>query len=194
MDICHGTAAVLKFDQTQEQNYTTGKSKPTSLVSVPIFRVTDQSTVKCHHFENCTFYKVLYGEQVRLARSVHLPYKPYDNRNFKLMALRALVYASLTIGPLTNFGLLFPVVCFIFVWPSFIGAVLFVIKVYFMRPLTFFSSNRLVVSITHSSTSPFSLQGRNIRFLRAAFNTTGEAFAAGDHHGNVFVFDLGKNR
>ena len=31
---------------------------------------------------------------------------------------------TLTIGPLTTFGLLFPVVCFAFVWPSFIGAVL----------------------------------------------------------------------
>ena len=34
--------------------YTTGKNKP-SLVSAPIFRVTDQSTVKCHHFENWGF-------------------------------------------------------------------------------------------------------------------------------------------
>ena len=29
--------------------HTTGKNKP-SLVSAPVFRVTDQSTVKCHHF------------------------------------------------------------------------------------------------------------------------------------------------
>ena len=35
---------------------------------------------------------------------------------------------SLTNGPLTNFGFLFPVVCFV-VWPSFIGAVLSAIKV-----------------------------------------------------------------
>ena len=55
-------------------------------------------------------------------------------------------------------------------------------------------SNSLVVSISHSTSSAFSLQGRNIRFLRTAFNTTGEAFAAGDHQGNIFVFDLGKNR
>ena len=41
--------------------HTTGKNKP-SLVSALIFRVTDQSTVKCHHFENCKFYRVLYGE------------------------------------------------------------------------------------------------------------------------------------
>ncbi|XP_073233564.1 TBC1 domain family member 31-like [Porites lutea] len=52
----------------------------------------------------------------------------------------------------------------------------------------------LIVSVSHSTTSAFSLQGRNIRFLRTAFNTTGEAFAAGDHQGNIFVFDLGKNR
>ena len=37
---------------------------------------------------------------------------------------------TLTIGPLTNFGLLFPVVFCFCVWPSFIGAVLSVIKVY----------------------------------------------------------------
>ena len=52
----------------------------------------------------------------------------------------------------------------------------------------------LIVAVSHSTTSAFSLQGRNIRFLRTAFNTTGEAFAAGDHQGNIFVFDLGKNR
>ena len=58
--LCHGTAALLKFDQTQKN---TGKNKP-SLVSAPIFRVADQSTVKYHRFENCNFYKVLYGEQL----------------------------------------------------------------------------------------------------------------------------------
>ncbi|XP_068723216.1 TBC1 domain family member 31-like [Montipora capricornis] len=52
----------------------------------------------------------------------------------------------------------------------------------------------LVVSICNSTSSAFSLQGRNIRFLRTTFNATGEAFAAGDHLGNIFVFDLGKNR
>ena len=35
---------------------------------------------------------------------------------------------TLTSGPLTNFGLLFPGVCFVFVWPSFIGAVMSMIK------------------------------------------------------------------
>ena len=54
--------------------HTTAKNKP-SLVSAPIFRVTNQSTVKCHHFENCNFYKDLYGERARHARSAPLPYK-----------------------------------------------------------------------------------------------------------------------
>ena len=31
--------------------------------------------VKFHHFENCKFYKDVYGEQARHARSAHLPYK-----------------------------------------------------------------------------------------------------------------------
>lgn len=53
---------------------------------------------------------------------------------------------------------------------------------------------RLIFCISHSTSSAFSLQGRNIRFLRTAFNTVGEAFAAGDHQGNIFVFDLAKNR
>ena len=38
---------------------------------------------------------------------------------------------TLTIAPLPNFGLLFPVVCFVCVWPKFIGAALSVIKVYY---------------------------------------------------------------
>ena len=53
---------------------TSGKNRPT-LVSAPIFRVTDQSKVKCHHFENCNFNKDLYGEWASLAHSAHLPYK-----------------------------------------------------------------------------------------------------------------------
>ena len=73
IDLCHGTAAQLKFHQTQIK-HTTGKNKP-SLVSAPIVRVTDQNTVKCHHFKNCNFYKVLYGEQARHAHSAYLPYE-----------------------------------------------------------------------------------------------------------------------
>ncbi|XP_051920616.1 TBC1 domain family member 31 [Hippocampus zosterae] len=33
-----------------------------------------------------------------------------------------------------------------------------------------------------------------VRFLHAAFNTTGESFLAGDHHGNIYAFDISRNR
>ncbi|XP_054638968.1 TBC1 domain family member 31 isoform X2 [Dunckerocampus dactyliophorus] len=33
-----------------------------------------------------------------------------------------------------------------------------------------------------------------IRFLHAAFDTTGESFLAGDHHGNIYAFDISRNR
>ena len=59
--------------------HTTGKNKP-SLVSAPNFRVTDQSSVKYHNFENCNFYKDLYGERARLICHT----KPYNNRNFQI--------------------------------------------------------------------------------------------------------------
>ena len=49
--------------QTQKQNskHTTGKSNP-KLVGEPIFGVRDQNIMKCHQFENCSFYKVPYGK------------------------------------------------------------------------------------------------------------------------------------
>ena len=57
--------------------------------------------------------------------------KPYNNRNLQSMVLRdSLVYESDNWST-TNFGLLFLMVCFVFcVWPSFIGAVLSVMKAY----------------------------------------------------------------
>ncbi|XP_037129903.1 TBC1 domain family member 31 [Syngnathus acus] len=33
-----------------------------------------------------------------------------------------------------------------------------------------------------------------VRFLHAAFNTTGESFLAGDHHGNIYSIDISKYR
>ena len=42
--------------------------------------------------------------------------KPYNNSNFEIEWHFTILWCmSLTIGPLTNFGLLFPVVCFVFV-------------------------------------------------------------------------------
>ncbi|XP_072316547.1 TBC1 domain family member 31 [Eucyclogobius newberryi] len=37
-------------------------------------------------------------------------------------------------------------------------------------------------------------QAKTVRFLHVAFDTTGESFIAGDHHGNIYVFDIGRNR
>ncbi|XP_068612150.1 TBC1 domain family member 31 [Brachionichthys hirsutus] len=37
-------------------------------------------------------------------------------------------------------------------------------------------------------------QAKTVRFLHVAFDTTGESFLAGDHHGNIYVFDISRNR
>ncbi|XP_061529879.1 LOW QUALITY PROTEIN: TBC1 domain family member 31 [Phycodurus eques] len=37
-------------------------------------------------------------------------------------------------------------------------------------------------------------QQTKVRFLHAAFDTTGEYFLAGDHHGNIYAFDISRNR
>ena len=105
------------------------KDKP-SLVSAPIFRVTDQTTVTCHHFENCKLYKVLYGERARLA-----PFSSSAIQSLiiitisKLMAFRdTLVYDSDN-WSIFSFWFAFSSAVFCFgVWPSFIGAVLSVLK------------------------------------------------------------------
>ena len=50
------------------------------------------------------------------------------------------------------------------------------------------------MTVTHSVPSSLGSSGRNVRFLHAAFDKAGDCFVAGDHHGNVFAFDLVKNR
>ncbi|XP_074510859.1 TBC1 domain family member 31 isoform X2 [Sebastes fasciatus] len=37
-------------------------------------------------------------------------------------------------------------------------------------------------------------QNKTVRFLHVAFDTTGDSFLAGDHHGNIYVFDISRNR
>uniref|UniRef100_A0A8C5ESD9 TBC1 domain family member 31 n=1 Tax=Gouania willdenowi TaxID=441366 RepID=A0A8C5ESD9_GOUWI len=37
-------------------------------------------------------------------------------------------------------------------------------------------------------------QAKTVRFLHVAFDTTGESFLAGDHHGHIYVFDISRNR
>ncbi|XP_076006622.1 TBC1 domain family member 31 isoform X2 [Genypterus blacodes] len=37
-------------------------------------------------------------------------------------------------------------------------------------------------------------QGKTVRFLQVSFDSTGDTFLAGDHHGNIYVFDISRNR
>ncbi|XP_037641622.1 TBC1 domain family member 31 isoform X2 [Sebastes umbrosus] len=37
-------------------------------------------------------------------------------------------------------------------------------------------------------------QNKTVRFLHVAFDTTGDSFLAGDHHGNIYIFDISRNR
>ncbi|XP_007557939.1 TBC1 domain family member 31 isoform X2 [Poecilia latipinna] len=37
-------------------------------------------------------------------------------------------------------------------------------------------------------------QNKTVRFLHVAFDTTGDSFLAGDHHGNIYFFDISRNR
>ncbi|KAK6490883.1 TBC1 domain family member 31 [Huso huso] len=53
------------------------------------------------------------------------------------------------------------------------------------------SSDGVMVNVIHSAAG---YPSKTVRFLHAAFDTTGEAFLAGDHHGNVYTFDLNRNR
>ncbi|RVE62489.1 hypothetical protein OJAV_G00157650 [Oryzias javanicus] len=37
-------------------------------------------------------------------------------------------------------------------------------------------------------------QGKVVRFLHVTFDPTGDCFLAGDHHGNIYLFDISRNR
>ncbi|XP_064599017.1 TBC1 domain family member 31-like isoform X2 [Liolophura sinensis] len=65
-------------------------------------------------------------------------------------------------------------------------------KIWQRKPIP--NDDGLMVSITHNISSALPLSARNIRFLQADFDSTGETFIAGDHQGNIFVFDLSRNR
>uniref|UniRef100_A0A8C6SLW5 TBC1 domain family member 31 n=1 Tax=Neogobius melanostomus TaxID=47308 RepID=A0A8C6SLW5_9GOBI len=64
---------------------------------------------------------------------------------------------------------------------------------YFIIPVWFYScaivSFRLMVTVVRTVQ-----QAKTVRFLHVAFDTTGESFIAGDHHGNIYVLDIGRNR
>ncbi|XP_018618365.2 TBC1 domain family member 31 [Scleropages formosus] len=52
-------------------------------------------------------------------------------------------------------------------------------------------SSVVVVSVIRSLAGH---RSKTARFLHVAFDVTGESFLAGDHHGNIYVFDLSRNR
>ncbi|XP_007488324.1 TBC1 domain family member 31 isoform X1 [Monodelphis domestica] len=52
-------------------------------------------------------------------------------------------------------------------------------------------SLRLIVNIVHTAAE---YQPKALRFLNVAFDSTGDSFLAGDHQGNIYVFDLSGNR
>ncbi|KAI8519950.1 hypothetical protein Bbelb_032070 [Branchiostoma belcheri] len=56
------------------------------------------------------------------------------------------------------------------------------------------SDDGLVVSIKHTLGTAVSPHVRTVRFLHAAFDSTGNSFIAGDHQGNIYLFDVAKNR
>uniref|UniRef100_A0AAY5EYC4 TBC1 domain family member 31 n=1 Tax=Electrophorus electricus TaxID=8005 RepID=A0AAY5EYC4_ELEEL len=53
------------------------------------------------------------------------------------------------------------------------------------------SNNGILVNLIRNASS---YQTKTVRFLHVAFDTTGESFLAGDHHGNIYLFDIGRNR
>lgn len=58
-----------------------------------------------------------------------------------------------------------------------------------MCPKDVFVSARLLVTLVRSDQ-----QSRTVRFLHVAFGTTGDSFLAGDHRGNIYMVDVGRNR
>ena len=100
----------VTFRSNTRTKHTTGKSKP-KLVSGPIVRVIHQSIAKRRHFGNFNFYKVLYGKPCPFSLFAIQNLIKYTISNWWHFVI--LWCTSLTIGSLTNFGLLFPVVCFV---------------------------------------------------------------------------------
>ncbi|XP_076826791.1 TBC1 domain family member 31 isoform X2 [Brachyhypopomus gauderio] len=53
------------------------------------------------------------------------------------------------------------------------------------------SNKGILVNLIRSASA---YQTKTVRFLHVAFDTTGESFLAGDHHGNIYLFDISRNR
>ena len=53
---------------------------------------------------------------------------------------------------------------------------------------------RIILEVRHNVASALSTPTRNVRFLHSAFDATGDSFVASDYQGNIFRFDINKNR
>uniref|UniRef100_A0A669BJF8 TBC1 domain family member 31 n=1 Tax=Oreochromis niloticus TaxID=8128 RepID=A0A669BJF8_ORENI len=60
-------------------------------------------------------------------------------------------------------------------------------KIWYRKPTP--GKSVLVVTVVRTAQ-----QAKTVRFLHVAFDTTGDSFLAGDHHGNIYVFDISRNR
>uniref|UniRef100_A0A8C8R518 Uncharacterized protein n=1 Tax=Pelusios castaneus TaxID=367368 RepID=A0A8C8R518_9SAUR len=58
-------------------------------------------------------------------------------------------------------------------------------------PSPFDPTANFIVNVIHSATGYHS---KTIRFLNVAFDSSGDTLLAGDHQGNIYVFDLIGNR
>ncbi|KAM4704644.1 TBC1 domain family member 31 [Rhinophrynus dorsalis] len=63
-------------------------------------------------------------------------------------------------------------------------------KIWYRKP-TPATNDGIIVNIVHGATFP---QSKTTRFLQVAFDSEGDSFLAGDHLGNVYVFNLNRNR
>ncbi|MEQ2187113.1 hypothetical protein GOODEAATRI_001227 [Goodea atripinnis] len=59
-------------------------------------------------------------------------------------------------------------------------------KVWHRKPTP---GRRVLVTVVRTA-----LPTKTVRFLHVAFDTTGDSFLAGDHHGNIYLFDISRNR
>ncbi|XP_071092006.1 TBC1 domain family member 31-like [Haliotis cracherodii] len=66
-------------------------------------------------------------------------------------------------------------------------------KIWHRKP-TPSSDNGLMLRVSSSVTGALSTPSHTVRFLHAAFDATGDSLLAGDHQGNIFMFDINRNR
>ncbi|XP_028673462.2 TBC1 domain family member 31 [Erpetoichthys calabaricus] len=63
-------------------------------------------------------------------------------------------------------------------------------KIWHRKPIPSLSDG-VIVNVFRSAGG---IRTKTIRFLHVAFSTTGDAFLAGDHHGNIYMFDISRNK